>query len=176
MLPLPPPQPIAEEHAAMIHTEQPEQAGSSSTTLRMLFRSLANSLPPRFLSHRLILPCIAYRVTAIQRRVNPSTRNYTYKILASGLRTTREDVTISQGALLLARPWHSRHLLGPFTNVHATIEEQLLFTLGRPFNVLLLTKLPQNEYLRIASSNLITAHPIDSASILQSRLRIFDIV
>ncbi|KAI6157664.1 hypothetical protein BKA82DRAFT_228027 [Pisolithus tinctorius] len=184
MLPLPPPQPIAEEHAAMIHTEQPEQAGSSSTTLRMLYRSLANSPPPRFLSHRLILPCIAYRVTAIQRRrVNPSTRNYTYKILASGLRPLEvalpsklEDATISQGALLLARPWHSRHLLGPFTNVHATTEEQLLFTLGRPFNALLLTKLPQNEYLRIASSNLITAHPIDSASILQSRLKIFDIV
>ncbi|KAI6003403.1 hypothetical protein EDC04DRAFT_1019445 [Pisolithus marmoratus] len=179
-LALPPPRPIAEEKATAVHAEQP---ASSSITLRMLYRSLAKAPLPRFINRRLILPCIAYRVTAIQRRMsNPSTRNYTYKFLASGLRPVEialpsklESATISQGALLLARPWHSK-LLDPFTDLYATTEEQLLFTLEQPFSALLLTKLPHNEYRRIASSNLIIAQPVDSVSILRSKLRVFDIV
>lgn len=102
--------------------------------------------------------------------------------MASGLRPLEialperlEDVTMSRGALLLARPWHSK-LLSPFTNPYTTAEERLLFTLEQPFNALLLTELPHNEYRRVASPNLITAQAVDSDSILQSKVRILDIV
>ncbi|KAI6169117.1 hypothetical protein EDD17DRAFT_1525411 [Pisolithus thermaeus] len=179
-LPSPLPQPIAEEPETILQAEQPV---SPSLTLRMLYRSLTKLPLPRFLNRRLILPCITYRVAAIQRRkTSPSTRNYTYRIMASGLKPLEialpeklEDVTMSQGALLLVRPWHSK-LLCPFTDSHATTEEQLLFTLEQPFNALLLTELPHNEYRRIASSNLIATQAMDPSSILKSKVRILDIV
>ncbi|KAI6139470.1 hypothetical protein EDD17DRAFT_1770558 [Pisolithus thermaeus] len=177
-LPSPPPQSISEEPEMMLYAEQP----ASSTTLRTLYRSLTKLPLPRFLNRRLILPCITYRVTEMQRRMtSPSTRNYTYRTMASGLRPLeialpeKLDVTMSRGALLLARPWYSK-LLCPFANLHTMTEEQLLFTLEQPFNALLLTELPHNEYRRIASSNLITAQAVDSASILQRKVRILDIV
>lgn len=179
-LPSPPTRSIAEEPGTMLHAEQPV---SPSLTLRMLYRSLTKLPLPRFLNRRLILPCIAYRVAAmLRRKTNPSTRSYTYKMMASGLRPLEitlperlEDVTMSRSALLLARPWHSK-LLSPFTNPYTTAEERLLFTLEQPFNALLLTELPHNEYRRIASPNFITAQAVDSDSILQSKVRILDIV
>ncbi|KAI6016656.1 hypothetical protein BKA83DRAFT_4333663 [Pisolithus microcarpus] len=134
----------------------------------------------RFFGYLLALPCIPYQVTAIQ--VKASTLSYRYNIHASGLTpleialpTRLEYVTGSQGVLYLVRPWHSK-LLGPFVKLYAVTDEQLVSALWTPFNALLLTQLPHNEYLRIASSTLITAHPLDRASVLNSEIRVFNIV
>ncbi|KAI6016654.1 hypothetical protein BKA83DRAFT_4333604, partial [Pisolithus microcarpus] len=136
----------------------------------------------RFFGYLLALPCIPYQVTAIQLKgADPSTSNYRYNIHASGLTPLEialpvnlEDVTRSQGVLYLVRPWHSK-LLGPSAELYAVTDEQLLSALWTPFNALLLTQLPHNEYKRIASSTLITAHPMDRASVLNSKIRVFNI-
>lgn len=141
---------------------QPDPEERATTRLASRLREeLTSSSPlPRFFSHRLTLLCIACVVPVVQqRRANPSGRNYTYKIQASGLRrfeitlpSRLENDTVSQCALLLVRPWHSK-LLGSSTEmIYTAPEEQLLVTLGRPLNVLLLIELPYNEYRRIASS------------------------
>ncbi|KIK17657.1 hypothetical protein PISMIDRAFT_685119 [Pisolithus microcarpus 441] len=137
----------------------------------------------RFFGRLLALPCISYQVTAIQLKgADPSTPNYTYNIQASGLKpldialsVKLEDVTRSQGVLYLVRPWHSK-LLGPFAELYAVTDEQLVSALWTPFNALLLTQLPHNEYKRIVSSTLITAYPMDWASVLNSEIRVFNIV
>ncbi|KAI6024599.1 hypothetical protein BKA83DRAFT_4249592, partial [Pisolithus microcarpus] len=137
----------------------------------------------RFFGRLLALPCIPYQVIAIQLKgADPSSPNYMYNIRASGLTPLEialpvnlEDVTRSQGVLYLVRPWHSK-LLGPVAELHAVTDEQLVSTLWTPFNALLLTQLPHNEYKRIASSTLITAHPLDQASVVNSKIRVFNIV
>ncbi|KAI6003214.1 hypothetical protein F5J12DRAFT_913758 [Pisolithus orientalis] len=147
------------------------------------FHSLTKAPLPRFINGRLILPCVVHHITAVQRRrANPHGPSYMYGIQASGLRPLEvalpselEDTTMTQGALQLVRPWHSK-LLGPSTELYATIEERLLYTLGRPFNALLLIELPHNEYKRIASSTPIIAQPMSRASILKSKVRVFNIV
>ncbi|KAI6006585.1 hypothetical protein F5J12DRAFT_831587 [Pisolithus orientalis] len=135
------------------------------------FHSLDRVPLPRFLNRCLILPCIAHRVTAVQLAgEGPSGPSYIYKIQACSLRPLEitlpdrlENATISQGALQLVRPWHSN---GQSAVLDATSEEQLLLTLGRPFNALPLTELPHSQHKRIASSTLITAQPISRASIV----------
>ncbi|KAI6042939.1 hypothetical protein EDC04DRAFT_2891523 [Pisolithus marmoratus] len=165
---------------AEVHATMREQLASSSAALRTLYCSLEKSPLPRFLNRRLTLPCITHCVTEVQ--LKETTPSYTYSIIASGLRPLEitlpselEHAAMSQGVLQLVRPWHSE-LLGASSELFSTTEEQLLFTLGRPFNALLLIELPHNEHKRIASSTRITAQPIDLASILQSEVRIFDIV
>ncbi|KAI6155037.1 hypothetical protein BKA82DRAFT_996781 [Pisolithus tinctorius] len=145
------------------------------------FNSFTRAPLPRFRNRCLILPCIAHLITAAQLRGEDlSAPSYTYKIQARGLRPLEielpdklESATISQGALQLVRPWHSR---GQSAALDATSEGRLLLTLGRPFNALLLIEVPHSQYKRIASSTLITAQPADSASILKSKVRIFHIV
>ncbi|KAI6137313.1 hypothetical protein F5141DRAFT_1080450 [Pisolithus sp. B1] len=147
------------------------------------FHSLARVPLPRFFGRLLTLPCIAYHVTMIQLKgADPSTPNYMYSIQASGLTPLEialpvklEDITRPQGVLYLVRPWHSK-LLGPSAKLDAVTEEQLVAALWTPFNALLLTQLPHNEHKRIASSTLITAQPIDRASIMNSRISIFNVV
>ncbi|KAI6016665.1 hypothetical protein BKA83DRAFT_14985 [Pisolithus microcarpus] len=132
----------------------------------------------RFFGRLLALPCISYQVTAIQLKgADPSAPNYTYNVQATGLTpldialsAKLEDVTRSQDGLYLVRPWHSK-LLGPFTALDAVADEQLVSALWTPFNALLLTQLRYNEYKRIASSTLITAHPLDRTSVLNSEVR-----
>ncbi|KAI6006570.1 hypothetical protein F5J12DRAFT_913107 [Pisolithus orientalis] len=177
-LPLLPTQSNVEEHALMT-TEQ----FTPSSALQTLYCTLAKSSLPRFLTRRLALPCIAHHVTAIQLKESPAhAPGYTYEIRAFGLRRLEiilpgqlESAVILDGVLQLVRPWHSK-LIDPLTKVYATKEEALIYTLGRPFHALLLLELPHNEYKRIASPALITAQPIDSSSILESNVRIFDIV
>ncbi|KAI6104060.1 hypothetical protein EDD16DRAFT_1895318 [Pisolithus croceorrhizus] len=147
------------------------------------FYSLARVPLPRFFNRLLALPCVAYHVTTVQLKGEDlSIPNYTYNIQASGLMpleitlpTKLENVTRPQGVLHLVRPWHSK-LLGPSAGLDAVTEQQLLSALGSPFNALLLTQLPHNEYKRIASSTLITAQPIGRASILNSKIRIANVV
>ncbi|KIO09245.1 hypothetical protein M404DRAFT_996862 [Pisolithus tinctorius Marx 270] len=147
------------------------------------FYSLTRVPLPRFLNPRLILPCIAHCVTVVHLKgSDPSAPIYTYNIQASGLRPLEitlpnklEDEMRSQGSLQLVRPWHSK-FPGSSAELDAVTEEQLLSTLERPFNALLLSQLPHDEHRRIASSIRITAQPIDRASILKSKTRIFNIV
>ncbi|KAI6026048.1 hypothetical protein EDC04DRAFT_3066348 [Pisolithus marmoratus] len=177
-LPLSPCQRNLEEHPYI-----PSQQSPSSISLRRLYGLLANSPLPRFINRRLILPCITHRVTGVQlTEADPFAPGYTYKIHASGLRPLEialpdklEDAAMEQGALQLVRPWHSK-LLGPSVKVETTTEKQLLLTLEKPFNALLLIQLPHNEYKRIASSTLVAAQSSDSGSILQSKVRTLNIL
>ncbi|KAI5980604.1 hypothetical protein EDD15DRAFT_2437511 [Pisolithus albus] len=178
-LPLPLPVQSNPEDYTSIMSEQP----AALAALRTLYRTLAKSPPPRFVTHRLALPCIAHRVTAIQLKEHSAcTSNFSYEIQASGLKLLEvtlprqlESAAMLPGALQLVRPWHSK-LLEPYTKDYARTEEQLLRALGRPFRALLLIELPHNEFRRIASSIPIAAQPIDSASIVKSNVRVFDIV
>ncbi|KAI6156197.1 hypothetical protein EDD17DRAFT_1627954 [Pisolithus thermaeus] len=162
---------------------QPQTSDSYSPDEVYDFHSITRVPPPRFFSRLLILPCIAYHVTAVQlRRPDPSRPYYTYHIQASGLRSLEitlpaklEDVARSDSALHLVRPWHSK-LLGSSADLDAVTEEQLVSVLGTPFNALLLTQLLHNEHRRIGSSTLISAQPIDRASILKSKVRLFHVV
>ncbi|KAI6120495.1 hypothetical protein EV401DRAFT_1408045 [Pisolithus croceorrhizus] len=176
-LPLSPSQPHTEELSLTINHQS-----ASPTVPRKLYRSLTKSPLPQFINRRLTLPSVTHRVTAIQlQREDPLTPSYTYKIRASGLRLLEitlpdklEDAAMKQGALQLVRPWHTK-LLNPLAELDATTERELLSALGRPFNALLLARLPHNEYKRIASSTLIVAEPVDSGSVLQSKVKILNI-
>ncbi|KAI6024690.1 hypothetical protein BKA83DRAFT_10461 [Pisolithus microcarpus] len=147
------------------------------------FHSLTRVPHPRILNRLLILPCIAYRVIAVQlSEPDPSRPNYMYHIQASGLKPLEitspiklEDIRTPEGALHLVGPWHSK-LLGPSVEPDAVTEEQLVSALGTPFNALLLTQLSHHEYKRIASSTLITVQSVDQASILESKVRILNVV
>ncbi|KAI6119595.1 hypothetical protein EDD16DRAFT_1581222 [Pisolithus croceorrhizus] len=177
-LPLSSCQPHAEEPSLTINHQS-----ASSTAPRKLYHSLAKSPLPQFFNRRLVLPSITHRVAAIELQgEGPLTPSYTYKIRASGLRPLEitlpdklEDAATKQGALQLVRPWHSK-LLSPSAELDATSGKQLLSILGRPFNALLLVRLPHNEYKRIASSTLIVAKPVDSGSVLQTKVKTLNIV
>ncbi|KAI6006542.1 hypothetical protein F5J12DRAFT_831427 [Pisolithus orientalis] len=133
------------------------------------FYTLPSAPFPRFTNGCLILSCIAHRVTAVQLKVaDPSAPSYTYKIQAFGLKPLEialpdklENATGSQGSLQVVRPWHPKSLVPTALDL-AVNEEKLLSTLGRPFNALLLSRLPFNEHKRIA--------------ILRSKVEIFNIV
>ncbi|KAI6016669.1 hypothetical protein BKA83DRAFT_685111 [Pisolithus microcarpus] len=163
-----------------VHRRKPASYASSEV---YDFHSLARVPLPRFFNHLLTLPCIAYRVTSVQLKgAHPSTPNCTYSIQAFGLTpleialpTKLEDLTRPQAVLHLVRPWHSK-LLGPSADLDVVTDQQILSALGTPFNALLLTQLPHNEHKRIASSTLITAQPKNRASILNSKIRIFNVV
>ncbi|KIK21624.1 hypothetical protein PISMIDRAFT_12136 [Pisolithus microcarpus 441] len=154
----------------------------SSAALRKLHRSLTELPVPQFINRRLTLPSITHRVRAIQlQAADPRAPGFKYKIRASGLRPLEitlldklEDAVVKQGALQLVRPWHSK-LLSPSAELDAATEKRLLSTLGRPFHALLLIRLPHNEYKRIASSTLIVAEPVDSGSVLRSKVTTLNI-
>ncbi|KAI6006579.1 hypothetical protein F5J12DRAFT_99553 [Pisolithus orientalis] len=221
MLPLPPPQPNADEKSLTVSSQPtsplgvPRKLRGSLTTSRLAeflsrsqtlsviaqrfpaiplhtpdsyapcavydFHSLPQAPLPLFINRRLILPCIAHRVTDIQLKgTDISVPSYTYKMQASGLRPLEialpdklENATRLQGALQLVRPLHLK-LLGPSLELDAVSEEQLLSALDRSFNAFLLTRLPHNKHKRIAPSTLITSRPVNRASILKSKASIFN--
>ncbi|KAI6030483.1 hypothetical protein F5J12DRAFT_294547 [Pisolithus orientalis] len=171
-------------------TEEQSSTASRQPTSSKALRKLYRSPQPRFMNRRLTLSCFSHRVTTVLlKSTDPSSSSYTYEIHASGLQPL--EITLSEelentawspgepesatGALQLVRPLHSKSL-SRSAKLDAAATEQLLVTLGRPFNALLLTELPHNEYKRIASSTLIAAQPVDSTSILQSKIRTFNIV
>ncbi|KAI6159506.1 hypothetical protein EDD17DRAFT_1838115 [Pisolithus thermaeus] len=165
----------AEEHVLTTGRE-----ATSSKALQKLYDSLAKSPLPRFINRRLILPCLAHSATAT--RVEGSASHLVYEIQASGLKPLKitpphglDEVGMSLGALQLVRPWNPK-VLGTSNRLDPAVKQRLLLTLLQPFSVLLLAKLPHNEYRRIASSTVLVAQPVDSASILQSKVRAFTIV
>ncbi|KAI6044235.1 hypothetical protein EDC04DRAFT_2643675 [Pisolithus marmoratus] len=179
MLPLPPSQPYSEEQSSTM-----SQPPVSPSVLQKLYRSLTKLPLPQFINRRLTLPSITYRVTAVQLTgEDPSAPSYTYKIQASGLRPLEialpnklEDEAMEQGALQLVRPWHTK-LLGPSAKLDATTERLLHFTMGSPFNALLLRQLlPHNEYKRTATSTLISAQPVDLGNVLKCKVRALNVV
>ncbi|KAI6097001.1 hypothetical protein EDD16DRAFT_1902698 [Pisolithus croceorrhizus] len=139
---------------------------ASSTALRKPYRALAKSPLPPFINHHLSPPSINHRVTTIQLQAeDPLIPSYTYKIRASCLRPLKvtlldklEDAAMNSSDVL-----------------DATTEKQLLSTLGKLFNPPV-ASITLNEYKRIASSALIIAEPVGSGSILQSKVRTFNIV
>ncbi|KAI6154947.1 hypothetical protein BKA82DRAFT_4073162 [Pisolithus tinctorius] len=175
ILPLPPAQLKADQQSSTMNSYAPRGVYD--------FHSLTRVPLPRFLNRRLILPCIAHFVTVVLLKgSDPSAPSYMYSIQAFGLRPLEitlpnklEDETRSRGSLQLVRPWHSK-FPGSSAELDAVTEDTLLSTLERPFNALLLSQLPHDEHKRIVSSTRITAHPIDRASILKSKIRIFNIV
>ncbi|KAI6024694.1 hypothetical protein BKA83DRAFT_4251007 [Pisolithus microcarpus] len=184
MLRLPTSQHNAEEQSSAIN-QQP----TLFKVLRKLRGSLATSHVLHFLGRSLTSSSIVHRVSPVRLRTpvsyassevvplarffnrlltlpwaDPSTPSYMYNIVASGLMpleialpTKLEDVTRPQAVLHL--------LLGPSVELDAVTEQQLLSALWTPFNALL-----------IASSTLITVQPIDRASVLNSKIRVFNVV
>ncbi|KAI6094676.1 hypothetical protein F5141DRAFT_118312 [Pisolithus sp. B1] len=145
-----------------------------------LYSNLARLPRAGFFNSKLVLPSTVYPVTAVKLQgSSTSPSRYTYEIHASGL--TPLDVTLSvnlgegAGRYILVRPWHPKALPTPTGDNDDAVWE-LLEQLKQPFNALLLKKLPQNEYRRIASDCMITALPRDLNSILDSQVLIPEIV
>ncbi|KAI6108244.1 hypothetical protein F5141DRAFT_1215985 [Pisolithus sp. B1] len=145
-----------------------------------LYNTLSKLPRPRFVNRRLILPSIAYRVMAVNLlRTATSPPSYTYEIHASYLMPLVLTLSICLGdgpmTYILVRPWHPRWLEKQTVNeIDATWE--VLEQLEKPFNALLLTRLPHNEYKRIASNCTITARVQDPASIADSEILSLDII
>ena len=150
-----------------------------------LSKTLSMSDPPQFIGRRLRLPCIIHQVTAVQlQQADPHTPRYVYAIQAEGL--IPSEITLSASLTIadtssttlpyfLIRPWHSKLLASP-TGVHDEAASEWVTRLGQPFSALLLEEQSGNEYKRIASSSVIITCLADTASILQSKVRILNVV
>ena len=151
-----------------------------SEVVDKLYSSLSNSKYPRFTGRRLRLPCIVHRVTAINSGGSLSDPQM-HEIRAEGLVplmvSLSDKLQENQPKVpyVLVRPWNPKLLLES-SLTGASPVEQVIATLGQPFNALLLEELPLNEYKRIASSSLISACPADADSIFQSEVRTLNIV
>lgn len=164
-------------------THQVSAVGPTPNPNAPTHASLTEVPLPQLTNRYLKLPCIPHQVTVVRlKSADLHAPSYTYEIQACGLRPLEialpselELATVLQGTLQLVRLWHSQ-LLGPSVGPRDMTEEQLRCALGRPFNALLLTRLPYNEYKRIASSTVITARPIDSSIISKSKVDMFTIV
>jgi hypothetical protein len=162
-----------------------------------LFTQLNYLSPPRFASHRLHLPCIAFRVTEIR----PSGRGQhqgaccAYEVKADGLHdlliTTGENMnqfSPTPRTLYLVRPWDRDLLLQLPSSADdeeywdaAEVPEEyedwepssgqalrLSVHLGQPFSAFLLERQHGNEYRRIASDRYITARIKDMAKVYKT--------
>ena len=148
------------------------------SSLAELSHSLSTSDRPQWIGRQLRLPCISHRVTAIQLKETRG-QQYVYYIHAEGLTPLEvEMVDKLKGHLrtyTLVRPCHAK-LLGTSTEMDGLSTEQLGMELEQPFTALLLEKLPQNEYRRIASNSAIVARFADAQSILRNNFHTFNIV
>ena len=148
-----------------------------------LLDSLSTLDPPHFIGHRLRLPCIAYRVTAVQLQLlDSSASKHVYEIQAEGLNAFEITLTsnlpnTSRSTLpyVLIRPWHPR-LLDLSTELDDMAADKLVTMLGQPISALLLEEVFRNEYKRIASSSVIVVRPTDATSMLKSKVQTLDIV
>ncbi|KAI5998382.1 hypothetical protein F5J12DRAFT_324940 [Pisolithus orientalis] len=149
---------------------------------RKLYNTLAKLPRPRFVHRRLILSSIAYRVVAaklLENENSTSSPGYTYEIHVSHLMPLVVTLSVHLGedptTYILIRPWYPKWVKTQTeSEVDATWE--LLEQLEQPFNGLLLTRLPHNEYKRIASNCAITARIQDIASIADSEILNLEIV
>ncbi|KAI6096475.1 hypothetical protein EDD16DRAFT_1902891 [Pisolithus croceorrhizus] len=145
-----------------------------------LYNTLSKLPRPRFVNRRLILPSIVYRIMAVNLlQTATSPPSYTYEIHASYLMPLLLTLSVCLGdgpmTYILVRPWHPRWLETQTANeIDATWE--VLEQLEKPFNALLLMRLPHNEYKRVAGNCTITARVQDLASIANSEILSLDIV
>ena len=141
------------------------QPMSSSTN--ELFASLSEINPSQFFGGKLNLPCIVHRVTAIRSKQSQHiASSHVYEIQAEGLTLSeilfpdefKNNDSHTTSAYVLVRPWHPKRLYS------STVP--LSTMLCQPFHALLLERLPQNEYRRIATSCVIIARATGVESIL----------
>ena len=133
---------------------------------RKFHRVLANLPIAKFVSGRLILPCIVYRVEYMEaRKTETSATPYIHFIQAVGIEPV--EISLSEKLVytsmkapqyVLVRPCHTE-FLDPSIEKDNIALQRWLMRLERPFTALLLLKLPHGEYKRIASSCNIVAHP-----------------
>ncbi|KAL4071849.1 hypothetical protein J3A83DRAFT_4515510 [Scleroderma citrinum] len=183
---LPPSQPLSADPKPLSLTQYIWNffVPSSPFLLARRMHQALSSLPrTQFISPRLVLPCIVYRIQAITLiRVDTGTATRVHQIQAVGL----EPIEIAlSGSLIttsrtgvpyvLIRPWHS-DLLDPAVEIDDTSAREWLTRLEQPFRALLLMALTYNEYRRVASFCSITACPTDPAGVLQGEVSMLTIV
>ncbi|KAI6046617.1 hypothetical protein EDC04DRAFT_1485124 [Pisolithus marmoratus] len=146
-----------------------------------LYHAVAQLRPPRFLSGRLLLPCLVHQITRIKRlETSSTTSNHDYEIDASGLvplkltlSSSLQEGSVPDLPYVLACPWNPK-ILHP--RAHSYVTGSLLEWLGQPFGALLLESSPHNEYRRIASDCSINARIGDLASVVSSGWQVLEIV
>ena len=133
---------------------------------RKFYRELAHLPIAKFVSGRLILPCIVHRVKYMEaRKVDTSATPYIHFIRAVGIEPV--EISLSEKLVytsmkapqyVLVRPYHTE-FLDPSVEKDNIALQRWLIRLERPFTALLFLELPHGEYKRIASSCNIVAHP-----------------
>ncbi|KAI5997204.1 hypothetical protein F5J12DRAFT_929009 [Pisolithus orientalis] len=126
------------------------------------------------------MPSIIHKVTNVsQHSFSTSSSRYAYVIHASHLGpvniTLSHQLSDKSGAYILVRPWDPKSLETQTESDDEAVWEQLE-QLTQPFSALLLEQLHYNEYKRIASDYMITAHVQDLASILDTEVLVLGIV
>ncbi|KAI6040843.1 hypothetical protein EDC04DRAFT_2672883 [Pisolithus marmoratus] len=167
-----------------VHASQsgpPTREGVDPESARKLCSALTELQFPRFINHVLMLPSIIHQINVIKATGASKPPCYVYEIHATGLipLELRLSLSLQEGSgadlsYILVRPWHPKlpDLLAGDTDAHWKLLERL----GKPFNALLLTRLPGKQYKRIAADCIITARVRDLASIIDSELQMLDIV
>lgn len=127
---------------------------------KKLYNNLASLPRAGFVNRKLMLPSTTHPVMAVKLQgSSASPSRYTYEVHASRLMpvkvTLPDKLEEGVGRYILARPWHPKTLPTQSDSDDDTVWE-LLEQLKRPFNALLLNKLPQNECKRIPSDRTIT--------------------
>ena len=152
-------------------------------SVRKMHQALSNLPPTQFVNVRLVLPCIVHRIKTITVTcVDTNSAAHTHRIQSVGLEPIEialpqllEDMSEADSYVLI-RPWH-RNLLDTSMLKDDTSACRWLARMQQPFGALLLRKLPQNEYRRIASSFCrILARPADSAGTLKGEVTTLMIV
>ncbi|KAI5996970.1 hypothetical protein EDD15DRAFT_385717 [Pisolithus albus] len=143
---------------------------------RTLYSTLAKLPHPHFVHRRLKLSAIVYHVTAVKLLgIATGFPNHTYEIHASHLVPVMVTLPVcleeDPSTYVLLRPWLPKWAEN---EVDATWE--LLEQLERPFNALLLQRLPHNQYRRIGSDRTITARVQDLASIADGEILSLEII
>ncbi|KAI5990809.1 hypothetical protein EDC04DRAFT_3077686 [Pisolithus marmoratus] len=144
-----------------------------------LYSSLAKLPHARIVSRNLTLPSIVHWITAVKLLHGPTNLSrYEYEIYASHLWPLKVTLSVSlektSNTYALVRPWHST-LLGEQADRDPDAPWKLVKQLERPFNALLLERLPGDGYKRIASDCEIVAC-VQDLDILASEVLTLEIV
>ena len=146
-------------------------------SVRKMHQALSHLPLTQSINSKLILPCMVHRIKTIVLAPDTSTTVHIHRIQSVGLEPIEIDISqpledISDHYVLI-RPWHSNL---PRISMDDSSVHQWLARMQQPFSALLLKKLPQNEYKRVASFCLILARPTDSAGVLKGEATTLTIV
>ncbi|KAG6329458.1 hypothetical protein ID866_9631 [Astraeus odoratus] len=157
-----------------------------SRALRKLHDVLATVPRARFSDPRLTVPCIVHRVKAIT--ANPAlatNEQYVYTIQALGLQPTEikssERLMAGSGSTsvsyVLVRIYYPGILENPPNGDGVDPTWRLMSKLAKPFTALLLERLFQNEYKRVASScHIVACIDASPKNITRCTVKVLDIV